>query len=234
MLFSRIESAATAAGASLVRVDSPAELPAELDLVLVDWSARRADWAAALRERSDAGLRIVLFGPHTDLPAHADAARRRARSDVGPLEAPRGSRRAARGRAHGCLDGRFPSAPNDLLIPTVERPPCGRPGVRFLVWLPVTAWPSAMSGSVRPVLTGIVRSTYVNKGSATPSPSTGRYSNLPIAHGRCVRARDFPCLFAQRSWGETSRARLPTREPLSRAMPFNGNVSPEPSGPVAT
>ena len=73
LLFSRIESAASAAGASLVRVDTPVELPAELDLVLVDWSARRADWAAALRDRSDAGLRIVLFGPHTDLPAHADA-----------------------------------------------------------------------------------------------------------------------------------------------------------------
>ena len=30
MLFSRIESAATAAGASLVRVDSPTELPPDL------------------------------------------------------------------------------------------------------------------------------------------------------------------------------------------------------------
>ena len=73
LIFSRIESAASAAGASLVRVDAPAELPAELDLVLADWSARRADWAAALRDRSDAGLRIVLFGPHTDLAAHAAA-----------------------------------------------------------------------------------------------------------------------------------------------------------------
>lgn len=41
LLFSRIESAATAAGASLVRVDSPADLPPDLDLVLVDWSARQ-------------------------------------------------------------------------------------------------------------------------------------------------------------------------------------------------
>jgi hypothetical protein len=74
MLYSRIESAASAAGASLVRVDSPADLPSDLDMVLVDWSARRPDWAdalASLRNRSDG--RLVVFGQHTDLEAHAAA-----------------------------------------------------------------------------------------------------------------------------------------------------------------
>jgi hypothetical protein len=71
LLFSRIEAAAAAAGASLVRVDSPLDLPGELDLVLVDWAARQADWTDALRALS--GPRVILFGPHTDLEAHAAA-----------------------------------------------------------------------------------------------------------------------------------------------------------------
>jgi hypothetical protein len=76
MLYSRIESAARAAGASLVRIDSPAALPppADVDLLLVDWSARRDGWAAALldwHERSPA--RVVMFGPHADLEAHGAA-----------------------------------------------------------------------------------------------------------------------------------------------------------------
>ena len=70
MLYSRIDAASSSAGASLVRASSPADLPADLDLVLVDWSARRPDWADAL-----AGLdaRVILFGRHTDLEAHAAA-----------------------------------------------------------------------------------------------------------------------------------------------------------------
>ena len=71
MLFSRIESAATEADATLVRVDVPADLPPDLDLVLVDWSARQPGWADALKGRTSG--RVVLFGPHTDLEAHADA-----------------------------------------------------------------------------------------------------------------------------------------------------------------
>ena len=71
MLFSRIESAATAAEASLVRVDSPADLPDGLDLVLVDWSARQPEWTDALRGPTHP--RVILFGQHTDLEAHADA-----------------------------------------------------------------------------------------------------------------------------------------------------------------
>ncbi|MBA3740891.1 MAG: hypothetical protein H0W98_07095, partial [Chloroflexi bacterium] len=58
ILFSRIESAATTAGASLVRVDSPAGLPGDLDLVLVDWSARQPDWTDALRSRTTS--RVIL------------------------------------------------------------------------------------------------------------------------------------------------------------------------------
>ena len=71
MLFSRIESAATAADASLLRVDTPADLPDDCDLVLVDWSARRPDWATVLQARNTS--RVILFGQHTDLAAHADA-----------------------------------------------------------------------------------------------------------------------------------------------------------------
>jgi len=71
MLYSRIESAARVAGVDLARVDSPADASPDADLILVDWSARRPDWTDALRARSDA--RVILFGPHTDLQAHADA-----------------------------------------------------------------------------------------------------------------------------------------------------------------
>jgi len=75
MLYSRIESAASAAGASLLRVDAPSDLPPAItfDLVLVDWSARRPDWADALARVRRPGARIILFGQHTDLEAHAAA-----------------------------------------------------------------------------------------------------------------------------------------------------------------
>jgi hypothetical protein len=79
MLYSRIEAAASAADAELVRASDPAALPDDLDLVLVDWSSRQPAWADALRARS--GARIILFGQHTDLEAHADA---RA-ADLGPM-----------------------------------------------------------------------------------------------------------------------------------------------------
>lgn len=72
MLYSRIDAAAGAAGAALVRVSDPAELPAELDLVLVDWSARRPWWSDVLRQRARE-TRVIVFGRHTDLEAHAEA-----------------------------------------------------------------------------------------------------------------------------------------------------------------
>ena len=73
MLYSRIDAAAAASGSSLLRVDDPADLPAgePFDLVLVDWSSRQPGWADALRTRT--ASRVILFGRHTDLDAHAAA-----------------------------------------------------------------------------------------------------------------------------------------------------------------
>jgi len=71
MLYSRIESAARVAGVELVRVDRPHAIPPATELVLVDWSAREPGWTARLQSLS--GARIILFGPHVDLEAHASA-----------------------------------------------------------------------------------------------------------------------------------------------------------------
>jgi hypothetical protein len=77
MTYSRIEAAAAAAGGSAVRVDSPAQLPraTELDLVVVDWADRQDGWAESLAawHSTEAAARLILFGPHVDLDAHADA-----------------------------------------------------------------------------------------------------------------------------------------------------------------
>ncbi len=73
MLYSRIESAARVSGASLLRVDSPSDVPSDADLVLVDWSSRDPSWPDALRALAASGARVLLFGPHTDLEAHAAA-----------------------------------------------------------------------------------------------------------------------------------------------------------------
>lgn len=74
LLFSRIEGAA--GSASILRVDTPAELPAtaSFDLLLVDWSAREPGWEVVLHERRAQGSRVILFGPHTDVDAHRAAA----------------------------------------------------------------------------------------------------------------------------------------------------------------
>ena len=71
MVYSRIESAARVAGAELARVDTPLGIPPGVELVLVDWSAREPGWTAALQ--SVRGARVLLFGPHVDLDAHAAA-----------------------------------------------------------------------------------------------------------------------------------------------------------------
>ena len=79
MLFSRIDAAAAAAGATLARVDAPSDLapPSSVDLLLVDWSSRGSGWAADLArwcaEATAGPPRVVLFGQHTDLEAHAAA-----------------------------------------------------------------------------------------------------------------------------------------------------------------
>ncbi len=80
LLASRIEEACRTAARPFQRVDDPAALPpaATVDLLLVSWDERRPDWPPALRAWRDAApapaaARLILFGPHTDLPAHADA-----------------------------------------------------------------------------------------------------------------------------------------------------------------
>ncbi len=76
MLFSRIEAAAAGARVPLTWLRSPVELPpaADLDLLLVDWSERAPSWTGQLVAwRGDGGARLILFGPHTDLEAHAAA-----------------------------------------------------------------------------------------------------------------------------------------------------------------
>ena len=94
MIFSRIDAAAAAAEASLVRASAPHELPAGMDLVLVDWSQRAAGWAETLDGLRRDGARVVLFGRHTDIESHRAAreaglgpmlARSKLVSDLGTL-----------------------------------------------------------------------------------------------------------------------------------------------------
>ena len=77
MVYSRVAAAVSSAGGSVVRLGGPDELAGSesLDLVLVDWSARRPSWTETLRTwgRAFPGTRVVLFGRHTDLAAHAEA-----------------------------------------------------------------------------------------------------------------------------------------------------------------
>jgi hypothetical protein len=75
---------------SFSRIDHPGQLPppTEVRLLLVDWGARDQTWATAIRAWLDAEPdvarpRIVLFGPHTDLDAHAAAKA----AGIGPMRA---------------------------------------------------------------------------------------------------------------------------------------------------
>jgi hypothetical protein len=88
IIATRIGDAARAAGHEALRVEAPGELPppSEVTAVFVDWAARDDAWADQLRpyreaERSGAGPRLVIFGPHTDVAAHR-AAREAA---IGPM-----------------------------------------------------------------------------------------------------------------------------------------------------
>lgn len=78
LIASRIAAAADAATVPFLRVEEPADVPVieAGDLVLVDWGDRKADWADTLQmlASTSAGRRVRLFGPHTDLDAHAAAA----------------------------------------------------------------------------------------------------------------------------------------------------------------
>ncbi|MEO5986564.1 MAG: hypothetical protein ABIW50_04900 [Candidatus Limnocylindria bacterium] len=75
LLFSKIDAAASAAGAKLVRVDSVDELAGDVgfDLILVDWSERSPNWASRLADLAKPQSRLLLFGRHTDLAAHEAA-----------------------------------------------------------------------------------------------------------------------------------------------------------------
>lgn len=88
LLSTRILDAASAVGAPAERHESPRTLPPpqRTRLLLVDWAAREPDWGARLNAwkgvvAGPTQPRIVLFGPHTDLTAHADA---RA-AELGPM-----------------------------------------------------------------------------------------------------------------------------------------------------
>jgi hypothetical protein len=80
MIATRIADAGARAGTSVLRLDDPADLPSAHDvrLLLVDWGDRRPGWSEALvrwcaNAPESARPRVLLFGPHTDLVAHADA-----------------------------------------------------------------------------------------------------------------------------------------------------------------
>jgi len=84
----RILNAADRHRIPCLRIDEPADLPSpdDVDLVIVDWTARGAAWGRDLvRWRGSAPVaerpRVVLVGAHTDLEAHAAA---RA-SGLGPM-----------------------------------------------------------------------------------------------------------------------------------------------------
>ena len=87
---SRIAAAADHAGVPFSRADDPAVLPpgGEVRLLLVDWGDRAPDWGAQVGAWRDhapesARPRVILFGPHVDLEAHA-AART---AGLGPMRA---------------------------------------------------------------------------------------------------------------------------------------------------
>ena len=76
----RLRDLAARSGVELVRVDDPDGLPppGTARLVLVDWDERGEGWGGRLSAWRDAAprdrrARIVLFGPHADRAAHADA-----------------------------------------------------------------------------------------------------------------------------------------------------------------
>ncbi len=86
---SRIEGVAVVEGGTVTRIESPAALDAgeRADLLVVDWTERGPGWAEAIAAWRDAASDprpdIILFGPHTDLEAHADARS----SGLGPMRA---------------------------------------------------------------------------------------------------------------------------------------------------
>ena len=90
IIASRITAAAERAGVSVMRIGGPADLPpaSNVRLLLVDWGDRGPDWGERIAAwcasaPESARPRILLFGPHVDLEAHAAA---RA-AGLGPMRA---------------------------------------------------------------------------------------------------------------------------------------------------
>lgn len=79
MIATRIADAGARVRVEVLRFDDPSQLPSpdEVRLVLVDWSERRPGWGSELlawcRATPQSTPRVILFGPHTDLEAHAAA-----------------------------------------------------------------------------------------------------------------------------------------------------------------
>jgi hypothetical protein len=80
IIASRVIEAGITAGVTVSRVDDPASLPPATGVVLllVDWADRRPGWPEALARwcadaPESAKPRVLLFGQHTDLAAHAEA-----------------------------------------------------------------------------------------------------------------------------------------------------------------
>lgn len=80
MIASRIAAAAERTGVPFTRFDDPTALPpaTQVRLLLVDWGDRTAEWGERIAAwcagaPESARPRIILFGPHVDLAAHAAA-----------------------------------------------------------------------------------------------------------------------------------------------------------------
>lgn len=76
---SRVADLVARSSRPFLRVDDPSQLPAPdtLSVVLVDWSERSSDWEDRLRawypNDAPGQPRMILFGSHRDLAAHAAA-----------------------------------------------------------------------------------------------------------------------------------------------------------------
>jgi hypothetical protein len=80
IIASRVFEAAARAGVDARRVGDPADLPTpdKVRVLLVDWSDREPHWGAEVAKwcasaPESTRPRVLLFGPHTDLVAHAEA-----------------------------------------------------------------------------------------------------------------------------------------------------------------
>jgi hypothetical protein len=79
LIASRILDLARANGHESILVDDPDHLPPAIavDRLFVNWDDRAPGWGASLAEwrhvNNSSPSRMILFGPHADLRAHADA-----------------------------------------------------------------------------------------------------------------------------------------------------------------